>query len=66
MAQDSYFNDFRVQRLILDGVRQKQIKNYKNDMILGALIRLILMESTRLVSDPTKTKEIVQYDIRTH
>ena len=65
MAQDSYFDDFRVKRLILDGVRQKSIKSYKNDMILGSLIRLLIMESTHLVSDPMKTKEIVEYDIRT-
>ena len=66
MASDSYFDDFRLKRLILDGVRQKSIKNYKNDMILSSLIRLLIMESTHLISDPRRTNEFIQYDIRTH
>lgn len=65
MAQDSYYDNFRVKRLIIDGVRQKSIKTYKQDLILGSLTRLLIMESTQLVSDPRLTNELVQYDIRT-
>ena len=65
MANDSNFDNFRNKRLILDGVKQKSIKGYKNDLILGSLTRLLIMESTHLVSDPRRRKEFIQYDIRT-
>ena len=35
MAQDNYFDDFRLKRFILDGVRQKEIKTYKDKKILS-------------------------------
>ena len=65
MSVDSGFNDFRLKRLLLDGINQKQIKSYKHNEVLSSLIRMVIMESTQLISDPVKTAEIVQYDIRT-
>ena len=66
MASNSQHTDFRTTRIILDGIRQGSIKGYKNEHVLSALTRMILLESTRLVSDPRMTARIVSYDTRTH
>ena len=46
MSVDSGFNDFRLKRLLLDGINQKQIKSYKHNEVLSSLIRMVIMEST--------------------
>ena len=66
MAMESQFNDFRLRRDIGERVRERRLKHYKDCKVLSSLTRLLIMESTRLVSDPRKTTELIQYDIRTH
>jgi len=65
MAMDSQFNDFRLRRDIGSRVREGTLKTYKDGKVLSSLTRLLIMDSTRLVSDPRKTNELIEYDIKT-
>ena len=64
--EKSNFADFRIQRQILDGVREKRIKSYKDAKVLSSLIRMLIFESSRLSSPPAMTQEVVTYDINLH
>lgn len=66
MAVESQFNNFRLRRDIGERVRERKLKVYKDNKVLSSLTRLLIMESTCLVSDPRKTDELIQYDLRTH
>lgn len=66
MAKDANFTDFRLQRILLDAFKEKQIKGYKDARVLDALTRTLLFESSRLLSKPAQSRELVQFDISTH
>ena len=64
--ESSNFIDFRLQRAIMEGVKEKRIKSYKEGKVLSSLLRLLIFESTRLLSNPGRTEELVMYDIALH
>ena len=67
MVMTSKFNNVREGRACQDQIRTNKKLLYKdNILILKALIRLLLFESTKLVSDPTLTSQIVEYDTTLH
>ena len=66
MARDSQFNDFRTNRNILTRCREKTLKVYKDPMVLSSLVRLLSLDSTRIVSDLRKTSSTIEYDISMH
>ena len=57
--ESSNFVDFRLQRILIDAVKEKQIKTYKDTRVLDSLTRLLLFESSRLLTDPKRSKELV-------
>ena len=59
MARNSAFNNFRVTRNLQTRVRERTLKGYKDPMVLSSLARLVLMDSTRLVSDLRQTSSLV-------
>jgi hypothetical protein len=66
MAKEySNFIDFRLQRILIDAVKEKQIKNYKDTRVLDSLTRLLLFESTRLLTKPQDYRTLIQFDIST-
>lgn len=49
---NNHYCDFRLARIIIDAVKEKQIKSYKDARVLSSLTRMLIFESTRLLSDP--------------
>ena len=67
MARDqSLFINFRLQRTLIDAVKEKRVKSYKDHKVLSSLIRVLLFESTKLLSNPGLTQELILYDTRLH
>jgi len=66
--EKSNFLDFRLFRQIIDAVKEKRIKSYKESNVLASLIRVLIFESTRLTSNPIpeEVKNLVTYDISMH
>lgn len=57
--ENSNFIDFRLQRILIDAVKEKQIKQYKDVRVLDSLTRMLLFESTRLLSNNSDSKSLV-------
>lgn len=61
MAIDNPYADFRLIRSLIDARKEKRIKSYKDRLVLSSLIRMLIFESTHLISDPHKTDNLVEY-----
>jgi hypothetical protein len=63
--EQSNFTDFRLQRILIDAFKEKQLKTYKDTRVLASLTRMLLFESSRLLSSSRHedTKQMVQFDI---
>lgn len=59
------FNDFRVQRRLIDGIKEHSIKIWEDQLVLDGLIREIIFKSTKL-KDTHSLKELMQYDCKMH
>jgi len=64
--EQSDFLDFRLKRLIIDEVKSKKIKNYTEKKILASLMRCLIFESTKMLSNEDSTKELIVYDNLMH
>ena len=66
--ENNNFSDFRLQRVMIDAFKEKQLKTYRDPRVTSSLTRMLLFESSRLISDanPEKTKKFMQFDISMH
>jgi hypothetical protein len=66
--EHNHFSDFRLQRVMIDAFKEKQLKTSKDPRVTSSLTKMLLFESTRLMSNanPEETKKFMQFDIAMH
>jgi hypothetical protein len=66
--EHNHFSDFRLQRVMIDAFKEKQLKTSKDPRVTSSLTKMLLFESTRLMSNanPEETKNFMQFDIAMH
>lgn len=67
LAKDqSHHIDFRLQRILIDGIKEGRIKNSSHPAVISSLIRMNLLSLPKLLSNPDHLDKIVRYDSSIH
>ena len=64
--EHSHHIDFRLQRTLLDGIKEKQIKNQSHPAVISSLSRMSIFSGAKILSNPKELEQFVRYDTSLH
>lgn len=63
---ESNFIDFRLGRTLIDGIKEKTIKSGKHPAVISSLTRLLIFQTSKLISNEKHFDQLVRFDTRLH